>query len=227
MTTEREILKSLKNFRKIKPDKNWVFLTKEKILGSQRRIFPLFKPLELALFTILILVGLFKASEGALPGEPLYLIKRGKEEIQTIFVPEDEKPKIFLEITQKRAKELEKVANLNETKKLSSAIKEFKEGASKAARILVKSEKIDKEGMEKAFLTLQTVKKVEKNLETKVTPPQFEKAIEEKVKLIIKDLEVRSLTEKQKEILNSAKEDLENGQIERAFEKVMLILQNG
>jgi hypothetical protein len=223
---EKEILKTLSKLRKIKPDKNWAFLKKREILGTEAEIFPFFKPVFAGIFLVLILTGIVQISQKTLPGEPLYQVKKITEKIHSIFVSEKERPKMVLELTQKRAKELAEIAKKNEVKKLPQAIKEFQSNALQAADVLVKSKKIPKKELQKVAATLQTVNEVERNLGTDVSPLPFDKAIENKVKSIIEDLEKSSLTEKQKEILESAKEDLKEGEIEKAFAKVMLILQN-
>jgi len=223
---EKEILKALSQLRKIKPDKNWAFLKKKEILGPEIEIFPFFKLTYAGIFLILILAGVFQISQKTLPGEPLYPVKKMREKIQTIFISEKEKPKIILELAQRRAEELAKVAQKNEVKKLGLAIKEFQASASQAADVLIRSKEVSKKELQKVAVTLQTVNQVEKDLGTELSPPAFDQAIENKVKLIIEDLEKSSLTENQKEILESAKEDLKEGEIEKAFTKVMLILQN-
>jgi len=223
MMEEREILRALSQLRKIKPDKNWAFLKKREILGKEPQIFPFLKPAYAGIFLILVLIGVFQFSQRALPGDLLYPVKKFTERVQTIFVSEKEKPKVVLDLTQRRAEELAKVAQKNEVRKLAPAIKEFQANALQAAKVLVKSKEVSKKELQKGVATLQTVKKVEKNLGTEVSPQVFDQAI---VKLIIEDLEKSSLTEKQKEILESAKKDLKEGEIEKAFTKVMLILQN-
>jgi len=223
---EKEILRALKELRKIKPDKNWAFLKKREILGPEVQIFPFFKPAYAGIFLILILAGIFQFSQRALPGDFLYPVKKFTEKVQASFVSEKEKPKVVLDLTKKRAEELAEVAQKNEVKKLAPAIKEFQSTAFEAANVLVKSKEVSKKDLQKVAATLQTVKEVEKNLKTEVSPPPFDKAIENKVKSIIEDLEKSSLTEKQREILESAKENLKNGEVEEAFTKVMLILQN-
>jgi len=226
MMEEREILRALSQLRKIKPDKNWAFLKKREILGKEPQIFPFLKPAYAGIFLILVLIGIFQFSQRALPGDLLYPVKKFTERVQTIFVSEKEKPKVVLDLTQRRAEELAKVAQKNEVRKLAPAIKEFQANALQAAKVLVKSKEVSKKELQKVAATLQTVNKVEKKLGTEVSPPTFDQAIENKVKSIIEDLEKSSLTEKQKEILESAKKDLKEGEIEKAFTKVMLILQN-
>jgi len=223
MMEEKEIFRALKELRKIKPDKNWAFLKKREILGPEVQIFPFFKPAYAGIFLILIFAGIFQFSQRALPGDFLYPVKKFTEKVQTVFVSEEEKPKVVLDLTKKRAEELAEVAQKNEVKKLAPAIKEFQATAFEAANVLVKSKEVSKKDLQKALSTLQTVKKVEETLGTDVSPQQWNKVM---VNILIEECQNKSLTEKEKEILNSAKEDLEKGEVEKAFEKAFPICQN-
>lgn len=221
---EKELLKILKEFQKIKPEKDWKFLTKTKILGKEAEIFPFSRPLYLVAFSLLFLLGILQSAQNALPGEPLYSIKKFLENTQLAVLPPEKQPSVLVDLTQKKAEELALVANLNEGKKLVPAIKEFQSKASQTAKVLAQSKEVKVQELKKVVSVLESAKKVEASLGTEVLPPEFDNIVEEKVKLMIEDLEKSSLTEKQKEILNLAKENLKNGKLEEAFLKVMSIL---
>jgi hypothetical protein len=75
--SEKELIGKLRELRQIKPNRDWVVLTKSQILGSEvnqhRVLINFFRLAYAGLFLVLILVGLFGISQRALPGEPLYL----------------------------------------------------------------------------------------------------------------------------------------------------------
>ena len=99
--TEAELIKKIKTLKEIKPRKDWVVLTKTQILGNvevrpQLFLFPFFKPAYAGLFLFLLLIGLAEFSQGALPGDPLYSLKRITEKAQSVFVSKEEQPKLQL-----------------------------------------------------------------------------------------------------------------------------------
>jgi len=71
--------------------------------------------------------------------------------------------------------------------------------------------------------SLQNIKEVEKNLGVDLESEldSYQQSLKSQLKLIIGDLEQRSLTDNQKEILESAKKDLEEGNLESALTKVL------
>jgi membrane glycosyltransferase len=219
MMTEREVIEKICLLKQIKPEKKWVFLTKEKILGKPT-FFPFLKPAFAGLLFILILFGL---SFTSLPGEPFYLIKKLVERGQTVFVPEEERPKLELELANKRLEELSKIAEKNDVKKLAPAINEAKESVAQATKNLVKSKKIDREIAKKALELEKKKQEVEKVLGTKITEDVTEDPKMLVAKYLIEDFENRTLTEDQKQILEKAKGYFENGDFTKVLELLLLI----
>ena len=220
--TEKEVIEKIRLLRQIKPEKKWVFLTKEKILGKEPLFFPFLKPAFAGLLFILILFGLTFTS---LPGEPFYLIKKLVERSQTVFVPEEEKPKLELELANKRLEELSKIAEKNDVKKLAPAINEAKESVAQATKNLVKSKKVDKEIVQKTLQLEKKKQEVEKVLGTKITEEETENPTKLLAKYLIEDLENRTLTEEQKQILEKAKEYFEKEDFAKVLELLLLINQ--
>jgi hypothetical protein len=220
MTPEREVIEKIKVLKQIKPEKKWVFLTKEKILGKEPIFFPFLRPAFAGLLFILILFGL---SFTSLPGEPFYLIKKIIERGQTVFVPEEEKPKLELELANKRLEELSKIAERNDVKKLAPAINEAKESVAQATKNLVKSKKVDREIAKKTLELEKKKQEVEKVLGTKITEEGTEDPTKLVAKYLIEDFENRTLTEDQKQILEKAKEYFENGDFAKVLELLLLI----
>lgn len=217
---EKEIILQLKRLREIKPDKKWVFLTKKEILGQKGiEIFLIFKPVYAGLFLIFLLIGIFGVSKNSLPGEPLYYIKKISEETEKVFIPEEEKPKLNLELANKRLEELKKVAEKNEVRKLVPAIKEVQANISQTKENLVKSGKVDEEILKKTLTLASKVEEVESVLGTKIANED----LKEIVKYLISDFEKRSLTENQKERLEKAKEYFENEDYQRSLEELLTL----
>jgi len=95
MRTEKEIIKKIKLLKQIKPEKKWVFLTKEKILGKEPLFFPFLKPAFAGLLFVLILFGL---SFTSLPGEPFYRYKEISRARPNGFYPRRAKAEIGIGI---------------------------------------------------------------------------------------------------------------------------------
>jgi hypothetical protein len=220
MMEEKELISQIRELRRIKPEKKWVFLTKEKILGKGAiEIFPFFKPVYAGLFLFLILIGLFGVSQKSLPGEPLFYIKKVSEKIQTEFVSKEEKPKVDLELTNKRLEELKEIAAKNDTRKLASAIKEVKEVSAQASKSL-KEVKKPEEIVETTKKIVQ-IKTYAQKLGVEVPLDDLSIAYKDLAEYQIKEMENSSLTEAQQEILKEAKEFFEKGDYPSAFLKAI------
>lgn len=217
---EKELIAKIQGLRQIKPAKDWIFQTKREIFGPQISRFPkIIKPALIGLFLILIFV--FISAQRALPGEKLYLLKRLTERGQTLFVPEKEKPKFNLELANKRLQELIEIAKKDDVKKLAPAIKEVRQSAKEVAESLKRVEKVDLEIVEKTKKLEENKEITEKILGTKIETKELESVYKILVEREIKDLEKRSLTERQREILEKAKEFFEKGDFVSALTKVI------
>jgi len=219
---EKQILKELKKLKKIQPDKNWVFSTKREILGENFQTFPIFQYIfSVSAITLFFFIALFQFSNSALPGEPLYFFKKAKENFLAKFIKEKE-PEIKIEAFKQRTEELKKIVEEKKTKKLPKGIEELKNQAKDTSKVL-NQKKVKPKDLTKAMASLQNIKEVEKNLgvdlESEIT--DYQKSLENQIKLIIGDLEQRTLSEKQKEVLESAKKDLEDKNLESALTKIL------
>jgi len=228
--TEKELIGKIRELRQIRPRKDWVLLTKTQILGGvevrpQPFLFPFFRPAYAGLFVVLILIGLFEFSQSALPGEPLYLLKRVVERSQAVFVSESEKPKLNLELANRRLDELNQVAQNNEVKKLAPAINEFQANAAIAAKNLAKVKKVDKEIVAQIKKLEENKEKVEKVLATKIEMEEYDNDLAKLVENQIKDLETRTLSEDQQKLLEEAKADFEAGNYSDALIKILDLSQ--
>lgn len=229
---ERELISKIRELRQIKPNRDWVALTKSQILGeeiNQRRVL-IFRPVYAGLIFVFVLFGIFSFAQNSLPGDLLYPIKKLTEKSQAVFVSEEEKPKVQLELANKRVEELKKIAETNQVQKLAPAIKEVKNSVSQATKNLIKSEKTNKDTVDKIVNLKKNLEKAENTLTTMVLTEEEKENLQEVEKgyaeMLIKDFEKRTLTEEQENLLAEAKEDFENSDYSSALEKLLLLSQN-
>ena len=232
MMEEKELIGKIRGLRQIRPNRDWVSLTKSQILGEEKKYTSLFlfpflklKPVYAGLIVVFILVGLFGVSQNSLPGDPLYSIKKITERAQTVFVAEEDLPRVQLELADKRLEELARVAQENRVKNLSSAINETKASISEANKNLAKAsspaevKKIVDEIEEKAQVINQTLGVAFGEEEIGELRQNSDKLYAE---YLISDLETRTLTEEQQEILEEAKELYEAGDYSGALGKILI-----
>jgi len=222
MTPEKELIEKIRLLKKIKPEKEWVLLTKEKILGKEISFFPI---LNLRFAKVLfILLILFWASFSFLNKNFSYFINKLKA--NTTLLSEEEKAKLELELASKKLEELSKIAKSEEIKKLEPAIKETKETVAKATKNLIKSKKLNKEIAKKTLELEKRKQEVEKVLGAKISDEEIENSTKTFIKDWMDYLETRSLSEEQKQILEEAKKYFENENLAKVLE-LLLLINNG
>jgi len=239
--TENELIGKVRKLRQIKPRKDWVVLTKRRILGEpptlsglfldSLRIFPkaVFQyKLALATLTIiLVLGGGFGFAQNSLPGDFLFPIKKITEKTRAVFVSKEEKPAFQLKLTNERLKELTRIAETNQIKKLAPAISEFQASVSEAAQNLIKIKEPEKT-WEAGKAVVAEIKKLEENKQKIESlgvvvgdAEEIENVMCQLVEREIKDL--GTLTEKQEELLSEAEDYLAEGECTLAFEKILFL----
>lgn len=159
--TETELLKHLKELKQIKPNSEWVALTKSRIfIGAENLEFvqpsvrpaamslrnmlsvfnifhPSWRPIAAPIISFAVLFGIFSFAQVTVPGDLLYPIKRAAEATQINLAAEDQKPKIHLEFANKRLEESISIAQSGKIKTLNqSAITEFQANINEAAKNL-------------------------------------------------------------------------------------------
>lgn len=160
-------------------------------------------------------------SQNALPGDPLFILKRVTEKGMAVFISEEGQPKRNMELANRRLEELNEIAEKNEVKKLAPAINEYQASVSAAAKRLVKVERINKDIVAQAKKLEENKEKVEGVLATKIDTEEYDNALAGLVENEIKDLEERTLTDEQKEMLDEARVDLEAGNYAEALIKIL------
>jgi len=226
---EKELISQLQQLRQIEPSKDWVISTKNQVLGESPKftLFPYLKPAFAGLVCVFVLFGLFGFAQSSVPGDFLYSFKKIAEKSRTIFVSEQELPQTSLELANKRLEELTKIAEANQVKKLTPAIIEFQASLSEAARSLSRMEATSSDPIAIKKIVEETKKLdekkqlVEEALGVVFGGEEFDELqeVSEKleVKMVIDDLETRTLNEEQAEILNRMKELAKEGKYSEAL----------
>lgn len=239
--TEKQLIAKIRTLRQIEPSKDWVVLTKKRILSKEKSSFtfiPFFKelhkgekfifrykPLFATALVGAVLIGLFGFAQRSLPGDALFSIKKIAEKSQAVFISKKNQPKHDLEIVNKRLDDLTKIAEANQTQKLAPAIKEYQESISQAAESLGKAES------ETVQEIVEEVKKLEEKSE-KIKAlgieigenTELDNVLANIVEREIESLEERVLSEEKQEILAKVKEDYESGNYYEALENILLLL---
>jgi hypothetical protein len=137
---------------------------------------------------------------------------------------ETEKPNVQLELANKRLEELNNIAQNNQVKKLAPAIQEFQANVSQAAKDLAQAKQPDVKQI------IDTTKKITENkqkieaLGVEVgDSKELDNALAQVVEKEIKELEDKSLTESQEEVLTKVKESFEAGNYSEALEEILLL----
>ena len=237
--TEKELIQQLKELREIKPRKDWVVLTKSQILGDEKQpffVFSLFFPSRLAwapLLGLLVMVGLFGFAQYTVPGDFLFSVKKITETVQVGISSAEEKPKIRLQLANKRLEELSQIAQRNEVNNLGPAIEEFQANISEAVHDLTVMDisvtssdpMVLKELADETEKLAENKKKVERVLGTAVgDTEELENILTQLEKktaaYLIEDLQARALSEKDRDLLEQAKGYFESGEYSLALEKL-------
>lgn len=227
-----DVINKIKKLRQIKPDKDWVFLIKNQILGQEfvsketrfNKFLLFFKPIFYtgAVFG-LALIGVFVVFQYSLPGDFLYPVKKITEEGQIIFVPENEKSNLQIELANKKLLELSQIIKANKVKNLAPAMNEVQTTISAAGKKLTQSKKINQTTLDQIKVLDNNIKEVENSLAVKIEINKESDPVKITVDFLIKDLEKRTLLLEQKEILEQAKKDFEEKNYSEALIKLLKI----
>lgn len=247
--TDKELIHNLKCLKKIKPRNDWVVLTKNRILNQEQSremeemasVFSLLKyKLAFApLLSAVIVIGLFGFAQGTVPGDFFFSIKKATENVQVGFSSEIEKPKVQLQLANKRLAELTQIAESNQVGKLEPAIKEFQESLVRAtqnlnnmdANVTSSDAIVLKELVEETLKLAENKEKVESVLGAEVgDTADLENALsvleKQTAKYLIDDLASRTLTEEKQELLKQARQDYDDGLYQEALYKLWQAYNN-
>jgi hypothetical protein len=237
---EKELILKIKELKNIKPNRDWVVSTKATILGDELKtnwvsileFFPglIYRHSKLAFASLAafgLVVGTLGFAQGALPGDPIYTLKRVTEKAQMAFVKEGNLPYAQLALAQKRLAELNTIAQTNQVKKIAPAVQEFQASISRAAKDLAKNEKID---IAKTALEAKKIEESRQKIESLGVvigdTKDYDDALAKLVDREIKDLEQRVALREQREVLFKAKVDFAEGRYSQALERILLLKNN-
>lgn len=239
---EEKLIEKIKQLKEIKPNKDWVFQLKKEIFSQEVEpkidwlsVFTFVPRHKLAFATltvVFVLIGVFGFAQNSLPGEFLYPVKKVVEMAQINLAAKEQKPRLQLELANKRLADIAKIAEANEAKKLAPAVEEFQASVSQAAKNLTEIAKTEiAEPGRTTKISKEVVLEVQKLEEQKQKiedlgiivgkTEELNDALAQLVEREIKDLEGRALTESQQELLLEAKETSENGNYSQALETIL------
>jgi hypothetical protein len=241
--TEKELINNLKELKGIKPRKDWVVLTKSRILVKEpsyqsldASVFSVFRyKLALApLLGVFLVLGLFGFAQSTIPGDLLFSIKKITETVQVGMSSTADKPMIQLQLANRRLTELSLMAERNQTESLAAAIQEFQSSISGAVKDIALMEKeitnpkALMELVEETKKISENKEKVETVLGTKINgTKELEDAIgtieKKTAEFLIVDLENRTLSEESQGLLDEAKQDFEEEDYQEALYKLWQI----
>ncbi|MDP2910460.1 MAG: DUF5667 domain-containing protein [bacterium] len=246
--TEKQLIANLKQLKEIKPGENWVCFVKDQILKEENPIYKKeaefnfsfisfikelqrgerfvfrHKPAFAFLTVLLTLIGIFGFAQNSVPGDSLFTLKKITEQSQSIFVAEENQPKRNFELANKRLDDLTKIAQENSVDNLASAINEYQESVSKAAESLAKAEKPDIKEISAVIKELEKKEEAIKSLGVEIGDKEkLNNVLADIVATEISDLDKKTLTEEQKELLIKIKQNYEQGNYSQALEDILFL----
>ena len=225
---ENQLIQNLKKLNQIKPRKEFIVSTKKEILGETPGfgLFPVFKPVYAGLFCLLFIFGMFQFSQNALPGELMFQLKKIVEKGQTIFSSEENRPMLSLFLANKRLMDLVTITEEDQAQKLAPAVKEFKLKTVEVAKNLTNMTEVSEEIVAQ-FKELDKYKtKIEKVLAMKIETEELDSALAQLVERELIDLEQKTLTEQDEDILIQIKEFFESKDYFKALIKILELNNN-
>ena len=235
-----ELISKIEELKGIKPRPEWVILAKAKILGPEyissethsARLWGIFgwRSITAMSVSMAVLLGVFIGAQSALPGGPLYSLKRMTEKGQSAFVSTREKPKANIELASKRLEELGQIAKNNQSRRLAPAISEFQANVASLTKDLTAMSSTSSD-MTAVKGIVQAAKQLEEN-KRKVEAmgivvggtDELDSAIAKLVEREIAQIGANDLTENQQKTLEQAREDLKAGDYSSALEKILLMM---
>jgi hypothetical protein len=236
MRAETELIKKIQGLKGIEPRKDWVILTKKQILAQEfapeanPQSLPFWGVFQLkyALASLLVILvlgsGAFAFAQKALPGDLLYAVKRAVEKTRLSLVPKEERPNLQLEYANERLENLVAVVQANQARKLAPIIEEYQASVLEAAKGLSQADKLDvKEIAQRAKKIEENKQKVEALGVVVGETEELDNVLAQIVEGEIINLEERSLSETQEELLRQAKGDFQQGNYSQALEKILFL----
>lgn len=253
---DKELIAKLSHLKEIKPRKEWILLTRQRIIGNHlpsqiglrkntfwgmiERVLEFMggyaeKPaFVIPVLTCLVTGGaLWQGATKSLPGDVLYPLREAVEQVPLRFSVDKVGSSQAFALAQQRLSDLKVVAEKNKVKNLPSAIQEFEANASKVSEEFLQIVENQPEKALQASRQMVQLQKekleVEKILGTKIgeeREEEIENATRKIVEYELTYLETRSLTDEQKESFESAKTAAEQGDYATALETIWILSQS-
>ena len=238
MMTEKELIGKIRELRQIKPNKNWVVLTKTEILGEEKQklygerisfvsIVSFFNRFQqkpalafVALFvTILFIGGLIFYFPGE-QGRNNQFASLTEEEIKNL-------QPALQELNEKISQTTQELKEIKEPERLLSISQEIIPAMESGKAIVSASKKI-KEDLKTTNKEKEVVAEVlaVRISETEKALGEMETTVIQSIQNIINDLEKRTLTLEQSKLFQEAKKDFENGNFTDALTKILMLNLN-
>ena len=225
--TGKDIFSQIKQLKQIKPQKDWVFSLKTDLFKDEAKesfvFFPLFKPALACLTMFTLFFGLFGFAQTSVPGDLLYPVKKIAEKGQLAFVSQENRPQNSLAMADRRLEELIKIVESNQVKNLATAINEVESSVSEVAKNISRIE-----ATSSSPVAIKNIVDKTKKLEFRIEEVRalgvviggeglqgVSAGLE--VKVLLSDLENRTLTEQEEQVLNQMKKLAE----EKEYQKVL------
>ena len=144
MNSEKDLINQIRKLNQIKPDTNWVALAKVRVMGQEaigqkRSIVSVLGDMLLqyrialaGLLVFLMAGGAVAAAQNALPGEPLYGLKRAAEKGMALVTGRDKVASANLELAAKRLEEINTISKKNLVRNLPAAFAEYESAKAEA-----------------------------------------------------------------------------------------------
>jgi hypothetical protein len=229
--TDQELIRTIKELKQIKPRKDWVILTKNRIFNdfeAQSGFFSVIqlnlKPVLAGVVCFIALVGIFGLSRNTVPGDLLYSVKKAEEFTRVSFSSPEALPMIRLELANERLKDLGRIAEANRVKNLAPAIEEFQANVSEAAKVIqaTGSDPIIIKGIAEQTEKLKENKEKVEALGVVIgDTEELENALASLVERELKYLETRTLSEEQQKIFEEAQKDYLAKDYSAALKKII------
>ncbi len=224
-----EIISKIKSLKKIKPDSDWVSLTKSEVFDNNdnvkkpffsfdfENVFARSSITAVASFGLIILMVV--SAQNASPGDYLYSVKRMTEKGKMMFVSQEDRSDFNTLMAYKRLNEISEIIKRNQIERLSLAIKELEEAKSEMQKDFAKS--VENESKEEATKRARefasNVLEIENEKEMLLGPlgvkvDDSESSFESSrylLNFLIEDYEQRNLSKRNELLLKEAKDLLE------------------
>ena len=222
--TDQELIGKIRELRQITPTNSWVSFNKSRILGEEPKFtfFPYSKPVFATVIAVFVLFGTFGYGlvKNSMPGDFLYAIRKIAHEYEAVFVPKNEQTAFQLKLANDRLEDLAKAP----AKNMAPTISEFQANIYEAARTLSKIDATTSDPLAIRKIVDET-KKLEGNKQKLDSlgvvyggTEEVENVLSKITENLISDLDSRTLSEAQGNILVEMKKLFEEKKYSEALE---------